>query len=136
MRCFTHLDGPNNIFSFYRERVDLVDWDDSLSMSIGLLARITGAGLGEYDGYLFGYDTASENIFVNRVDNDAGTPISPNGESVPVVLDPSRDYRMVFNGDGPNFVGQVYDLDNLNAPLATINGTDATYMQGESCVLD
>jgi hypothetical protein len=41
---------------------------------------------------------------------------------------------MVFTGDGPNFVGQVYDLDSLNVSLATINGTDASHTQGRSGV--
>ncbi len=41
---------------------------------------------------------------------------------------------MVLAGDGPNFVGQVDDLDNLKVALATVNGADGTYTRGLSGV--
>jgi hypothetical protein len=45
-------------------------------------------------------------------------------------LNPANDYRFVFVGVGSNFQGQVYDLANLATPLATVNGTDATFASG------
>jgi hypothetical protein len=135
------LVGPNRaaammeptFYSDFSGSVDLVDWDDSLSMNVDLLARIEESGDDTrhvHTGYAFGYGVDSNELFLSRVDDDVPTPISPNGENVPVILDPLRDYRMVFTGDGPNFVGQVFDLDNLNVSLATITGTDASYTQG------
>jgi hypothetical protein len=127
--------GTSTIYSDFSASVDLVAWDNSLPQAMDLLGRVSDPGLGTADGYIFGYNVGTKDLFLSRIDNEALTLITPGGERVPVTLDPLKDYRLVFTGVGSDFVGQVYDLDNLNDALATINGTDATYTQGTSGVL-
>jgi hypothetical protein len=41
-----------------------------------------------------------------------------------VTFEPGRAYRMVFKGQGPNYVAQAYDLHDLTTPLVTLAATD------------
>ncbi len=130
------LVGPNRAgayssttYSDFSVSVDLVDWDNSLGQGVNLLARFKEPGLGTGDGYNFGYNVGTEWIYLNRIDDEVLVEIASD---VLVTLDPLKDYRLVFTGDGPDLVGEVYDLDNLNDALATISATDATYTQGFS----
>jgi hypothetical protein len=111
----------------FQVSVDLVDWNNSLDQALHVAARIGQAGLGTTDAYLLHYNTASNNLVLDRIDNEFPAPILA---SAPVTLDPSQDYRLVFTGIGSSLVGQVFSLSDLDTPLATVSATDATYSEG------
>jgi hypothetical protein len=50
-------------------------------------------------------------------------------------LDPAKDYRMTFSGIGDHLVGQIFDLADLNTPVASLSGFDSTYSSGHSGIL-
>ena len=51
------------------------------------------------------------------------------------MLDPEKDYRVEFTAVGNNLTGQVFDIDDLNAALATVQATDSTYADGQTGLL-
>lgn len=104
---------------------DLVDWDNAQDQAFGLLARISQPGLGTTDGYAFTYSTDGS-IDISRILDEAPSGVA----TASVTLNPANDYRFVFTGSGSSLSGAVFDLANLSTPLATINGTDATYAGG------
>ncbi|HEV3409105.1 MAG TPA: PEP-CTERM sorting domain-containing protein [Chthoniobacterales bacterium] len=108
--------------------IDIVAFDASLGQAFGSAARATNIGLGSTDGYLLVYLPAFSQLTIQRVDNESPSPIGATGVS----LNSATDYRFVFTGIGSMLTGQVFDLANLNTPLATVMATDATYTSGFS----
>jgi hypothetical protein len=112
---------------FYIE-VDLVNWNNSIDQAAGILARVTTPALGTTKGYAFTIQVADTDISIARLDNEAPTDLS--GSSKHFVPDPSKDYRMVFIGRGTHFIGRIYELPNVETPVITTTGDDATYASG------
>jgi hypothetical protein len=124
------------IYSDFYVSVDVVDWKDDTRQAFGLLARIETPGLGTTTGYAFTYERGSGvtptsgDLDISRLDGEAphGVQTGPSA----IHLDPSKDYRFVFLGQGPVLEGRIYELPNVMTPLITISGSDTTYASG-SC---
>ena len=117
-------------YSRFYVAVDIIDWDDALDQSFGVLARVDpgSVGLGTLDGYAFTYSNDGPSIDISRVVNE--DPVE--GTAGVVTLTPGQDYRLVFEGNGDQLRGAVYALSDLVTPLAEVNRTDATYATGIS----
>ncbi len=111
--------------------VDLVDWDETLQQSVGILARVREVGLGTTDGYVLTYNFRGKDIDITRFTDEDGT-----GGSLTLVGDDKlelvkgKKYRLVFFGRGTDLGARVFDLDNLSAPLLSVTASDATYDSG------
>ncbi len=121
---------PEILSTFYVS-VDLVDWNPAEDTSLGILARVSQAGLGTTDGYAFTYQGKDLDVQLSRVDNEA--PVNLSG-ALDLTLTPGGSYRMVFFGVGNYLEGRIYDLANLMTPLVTAVAFDDTYPAG-SCGL-
>jgi hypothetical protein len=111
--------------------VDLVDWDETLQQSVGILARIRNPGLGMTDGYVLTYNFRGQDIDITRFtgeDPDGGN-LALSGEDN-LILEKGKKYRLVFWGKGTELGARVYDLANLDMPLVDCVGTDLTYPSG------
>ena len=113
--------------SFHIE-VDLVAWDDTLRQDVGILAFITNPGLGTLNGYAFSYDVAAQSVFISRLEGEEPNSLG----SVEVVLDPNKDYRLIFEGFQGSFRGDVIDLADPSVPLVTVGGFDESFSLGRS----
>jgi hypothetical protein len=119
------------IYTDFYVQVDLVDWDEALDQSVGIMGRITQTGLGTTDGYAMTYNFGGDDIDITRFTDE-----DPNGGNLSVtgndsvVLEKGKSYRLVFWGKGPTLGARVYELSDLETPLADITGTDATYPSG------
>jgi PEP-CTERM motif len=115
---------------------DVVNWNNNLNQSFGVIARFREPGLATSDGYLFDYNP-NENgpgmgeLLIARADNEATRRLT----MMALTLDPAQDYRLVFTGVGATLTGQVFNVNNLALPLATITANDDTYTSGSSGVL-
>ncbi len=115
--------------------VDVVAWDHTLRQSFGLLARVSSPGLQTTLGYAFTWDRGNTNSLTNgdvdisRIDNEAPFEVVVNGPDR-LALTPGEKYRFVFIGRGPTLEGRVYQHPDLDTPLITVSGTDATYASG------
>ncbi|HXG46625.1 MAG TPA: hypothetical protein VNO52_03300 [Methylomirabilota bacterium] len=108
--------------------VDLVDWDDTKDQAFGLLARIGNVGLGQTTGYAFTYQNQDGDFSISVINGEDADDLP--GSSRDLVLDPSKDYRLVFVGRGDQFEGRVYELPNVTTPIAVTSGTDSTHASG------
>ena len=106
--------------------IDLIDWDTGLNQAFGILARVTNPGLGTTDGYALSYATDGD-IDITLLSNELTDDLD---QAVDISLDPSKDYRLVFEGRGPNLTGKIFDLENLTTPLAVTHASDRTYASG------
>lgn len=111
--------------------VDLVEWDDTLQQSVGILARVREVGLGTTDGYVLTYNFRGKDIDITRFTDEDGA-----GGSLTLVGDDKlelvkgKKYRLVFFGRGTEFGARVFDLDNLSTPVLSVTASDATYDSG------
>lgn len=116
----------------FQTSVDFVDWDDTLDQGFGLLARMQEFALGTTDGYWLHYImrspvfTGMGSLVLDRIDNEIPLIL----DEVPITLDPSQDYRLVFTGMGSALTGQLFHINDLTAPLTTLSITDETYTSG------
>ena len=115
-----------NTYTTFTTSVDLVDWDNALDQAFGILSRTTTIGLGTTNGYAFTYATQGPSIDISKVTGEQASNLA----SADVFLDPTHDYRLVFQGSGNTLTGTVYDLADLTTPLATATANDATYASG------
>ena len=115
-------------YSRFYATVDIIDWDDALDQSFGLLARVDPAsqGLGMLDGYAFTYSNRGPSIDISRVTDEDPSEVA----AMDFTLTPGADYRLVFEGNGDEFRGAVYALTDLVTPLAQITGIDNAYTNG------
>jgi hypothetical protein len=99
--------------------VDIVDWDTNVNQAFGILARCTEIGPGTTDGYAMTWDAGGRDLDISIFTNErpASVPGQANG---PANLIPGRSYRMVFMGQGIRLTGEIYDISNLDTPLASI----------------
>jgi hypothetical protein len=139
-----------NIYTDFYAAVDLVNWDNSLNQALAVLGRASGLtdvlspcplpacppGFGTVNGYICNYDcnqagagatdVRGGEFQINRVDAESATTLASAGVS----LIPGKSYRMILSGVGTLFTAQLYDLEDLSAPLVTIQATDSTYTSG------
>jgi hypothetical protein len=117
----------SQVYGTFYVSVDLVHWDPAEDTSLGVLARISSAGLGTTNGYAFTYQGKDTDVQISRVDNEAPTDLSG---SIELTLAPGGSYRMVFFGVGSYLEGRIYDLNDLMTPLITATGFDSTHASG------
>ena len=128
-RGVSSASGP---FSSATVGVDLVDWDNALGQVIGVSLRTKEAGLGTSDGYIFSYSMATGSIAINRIDDEVPTNI---GSFPGLTLDPLNDYQLVFTGIGSNLVGEVFNLNDLLNPIASVTANDSAYTEGDAGIV-
>jgi len=135
--------GPARTFSYPADNytnfyvsVDLVDWSVATAQAIGLVARVSDVGPGTTDGYAFGIAaggvifSGANYIRILRLENESTKDVfgsGPAGDSVMPIpdLDPLKDYRMVFMGNGTDLEGRLYELPNVTTPIAVVKGNTA-----------
>jgi len=103
---------------------DLVDWNDSLDQSFGLLVRASNVGFGTTDAYALTYSTAGF-LNVSLIADDRLSLLA----SKPVTLDPLLSYRFeVLCLD--NSVGIYAYNQGASRPFETVGVTDFQYASG------
>ncbi|MBN2505128.1 MAG: hypothetical protein JXQ71_00390 [Verrucomicrobia bacterium] len=111
--------------------VDLVDWNGSTDQAVGILARVQpDLGIQITDGYSFTIQVADYLVSISRITDESPDDLS--GTSVPFALDPTKDYRLVFIGQGSRLEGRIYTHPDLVTPVLTVVGIDGTYTAGHS----
>lgn len=130
---------PPNIYTDFYVAADVVDWDNTYSQAIGLLARTGNFGRFGFPttaGYMFVYVNGAVSggtdnfIEIARLQNDSqirGVPGSSGAtaELHAVNLDPSNKYRFVFIGKGTHLEGRVYQLPDMHTPIAVVSANTA-----------
>ena len=124
------------IYTDFYIAVDIVNWNDTLPQSFGLLARVGTPGLGTTTGYAFTWDRGNPtNATAGDVDISGITGEAPfdvrTGPSG-IRLQPGHQYRLVFIGRGPALEGRVYELPDTMNPILTVQGSDSTYASGQN----
>lgn len=125
------------VYSDFYVSVDIVNWDDSLPQSAGLLARIGTPGLQATTGYAFTWDRgnptnpATGDVDISRITGEAPSGVSVTGRDA-IHFQPGKTYRLVFIGRGPTLEGRVYELPDTTTPVITVVGSDATYPSGQN----
>ncbi len=127
-----------NVYTDFFVATDLINWDNSLDQALVIGARVTSLGLGTANGYVCNYDCNQDGagpgdrrggeFQINRVDGESPTTIA----SAEVTLVAGKAYRVTFKGVGTLLTGQLYDLEDLSAPLVAIQADDAAYTTGVS----
>jgi hypothetical protein len=124
------------IYTDFYVAVDIVNWDDTLPQSFGLLARVGTPGLGTTTGYAFTWDRGNPtnatagDLDISKITGEAPSNVDtgPSG----IRLEPGRKYRMVFIGRGAALEGRLYETTDLVNPLLVIQGSDSTYTSGQN----
>src|SRR5436190_1351234 len=100
--------------------VDIVDFDNSqANMVIGMLGRGATPGLQTTDGYALIIGAGQLSIQV--IDNEVATAVVANNPTV--TYTPGTVYRAFFRGQGATLTGELYDINNLVTPIATVSGS-------------
>lgn len=125
------------IYSDFYAAVDIVQWNETLPQSFGLLARVQTPGLGTTTGYAFTWDRGNPtNATAGDVDISRITGEAPSGVTVmgsdSIHFETNKTYRMVFIGRGTSLEGRVYELPDTTTPVITITGSDPTYPSGQN----
>ena len=116
--------------------VDVTNWNDNVSQSSGLLARIGDPGFLTTDGYAFTWDRGNPtnatagDVDISRIDNEVPTGLSVSGSDA-IHFTPGRTYRMVFIGIDATLEGRVYEHPNLTNPVIRVVASDATHSAGQ-----
>jgi hypothetical protein len=113
-------------YSAFRVGVDLAPFDPAIEQDVGVLARITSAGLGTTSGYAATIDTDESRIYIARIDLEQPTVLGEADSP----LDPEKNYQLVFHGYEGRFLAEVFDVSNLTTPLFFAEGEDDTYQSG------
>lgn len=140
-----------NDYSNFYVAMDLVNWNNQTNQALVLLARASGfdetlgpgfpPGLGTTDGYVCNYDnvqdgTGSGDRLGGEFQINVMTGESPfTLAAAEVTLTPGHTYRMTFQGTNTILTGQLYDIEDLSAPIVTIVVDDATYPSGKSGIV-
>ena len=113
-------------YSAFRVGVALAPFDPAIEQDVGVLARITSAGLGTTSGYAATIDTDESRIYIARIDLEQPTVLGEADSP----LDPEKNYQLVFHGYEGRFLAEVFDVTNLTTPLFFAEGEDDTYQSG------
>lgn len=118
-------------YSSFHISVDLLNWDASKTNAMALCARIGTPGPTTTRGYLFGYISGQNYLDLVRLQNE-GTRAIPGVVRFPITLTPGHGYRMTFTGKGTQLTGRIFELTDLDNPIAEVTGSDGTYSDGTS----
>jgi len=113
-RAFSYLAGGN--YGRFVASVDVVDWDNTIDESFGILFRAAGVGLQATSGYVVNFTPDAEELQMYTVVNEGpGTVLS----GVQLAAKPeSGPYRLVASGWGSTFAGQVFGPASSVVPIA------------------
>ena len=130
--------GPGRVGSFRQDvsysnfhlEVDILEWNPDRTNAFGLIARVQpNPGFGAMNGYIFGYVSGDHYLALVRVDAERTRNIA-GSSPFPIVLTPGRGYRLTFTGKGTEMIGRLYDINDLNHPLAEVPASDSMYAEG------
>jgi len=115
-------------YTAFRIEVDLIGWNPALNQDIGILARVSSPGLGTLDGYAWAYETGDNppTVYLSRLDGEEPTVLG----SVGVTLTAGQAYRFVFEGFLDRFHGEIFAVDDLETPLASVMAFDSAHASG------
>jgi hypothetical protein len=117
-------------YSNFHLEVDVLDWNPDRTNALGLIARVQpNPAFGTLSGYVFGYVSGDHYLALVRVENERTKTISGSA-AFPIVLVPGRGYRLTFTGKDAQMTGRLYDLSDLDHPLAEVPATDSRYLEG------
>lgn len=117
-------------YSNFHLEVDVLDWNPSRTNALGLIARVQPSpAFGTLSGYVFGYLSGDNYLALVRVDSERTRGIA-GSLPFPIVLTPGHGYRLTFTGKDTQMTGRLYDLSDLDHPLAEVPATDSTYSSG------
>ncbi len=127
--------GPQRAGSLRQEKTysriqlatDILDWNNGINQSLGLIARVGNLGIGTTTGYTYNYNTVSGFHQLNLVLNEAAT--RQVNES-PFKVNPRHRYRMVFTLVGTQLLGQMFSATNAAVPLHSVFGRDDNHESG------
>ncbi|MBK7999312.1 MAG: hypothetical protein IPK15_11525 [Verrucomicrobia bacterium] len=119
------------VYSNFHIATDLIDWDPAVTNAMGLIGRAGTPGPQTTRGYVFGYVSGMNYLDLVRLQNEGTRKIADN-VILPITLTPGRGYRMTLTGKGPELTGRVYELNDLNNPIAEIKVSDSNYTDGTS----
>lgn len=122
---------PEKTYTRLRVETDILDWNNDINQSLGLIARVGNLGIGTTTGYTYNYNTVSGFHQINLVLNEA--PAMQVNES-PFKVNPAHRYRMVFTLVGPQLLGQMFSATNASVPLHSVFGTDENHTEGTAGV--
>jgi hypothetical protein len=133
--------GQANVYTDFYVAVDLVDWVVN-DQAVVLFARFAPGGTFGLDGgqgMILNYDAAQAgenagNRHGGEFQINIVTPgfVTTTIAKCEMTLQRGNSYRLVFKGVGTLYTAQVYDLEDLTAPLVTIENDDSTYSSGIS----
>lgn len=119
------------VYSNFHISTDLLDWNPAVTNAMGLIGRAGTPGPQTTRGYVFGYVSGVNYLDLVRLQNEGTRKIADN-VILPITLTPGRGYRMTLTGKGPELTGRVYELTDLNNPIAEIKVSDGNYTDGTS----
>lgn len=117
------------VYSNFHIAADLWDWDPAVTNAMGLIGRCGTPGPQTTRGYVFGYVSGMNYLDLVRLQNEGTRKIADN-VIVPITLTPGRGYRFTLTGKGAELTGRVYEISDLNNPIAEIKVTDGNYTDG------
>jgi hypothetical protein len=124
--------------------VDVVNWNDNLPQSFGVLARIGGLGLQQTTGYAFTWDRGTPSdptggdVDISSITGEAPTGLTlltltnAYGGGDSIRLTNGNTYRFVFIGVGSRLEGRIYQHPDLVNPKIAVQATDSTYASGRN----
>jgi len=131
-------------FSDFYAAVDVVNWNNSLPQSFGLLGRIGALGLQQTTGYAFTWDRGNPSsatggdVDISRITGEAPTGLAlstltnayASGDAFQMTN--GNTYRFVFIGRGQQLEGRIYQHPDLVNPKIAVLATDGTYTSGRN----
>lgn len=134
-------------FSDFYAAVDVVNWNNNLPQSFGVLGRIGTPGLQQTTGYAFTWDRGNPaNATGGDVDMSRITGEAPTGLAITTLTNAygSGDvfqmtngvrYRFVLIGRGSQLEGRIYEYPDLANPKLAVLSSDTTYPSGRNGVV-
>lgn len=117
------------VYSNFHIAADLWDWDPAVTNAVGLIGRCGTPGPQTTRGYVFGYVSGLNYLDLVRLQNEGTRKIADN-VIVPITLTPGHGYRFTLTGKGAELTGRVYEISDLNNPIAELKATDGNYTEG------
>jgi hypothetical protein len=120
---------PDATYTDFYISVDIVHWDTNVNQAFGILARLSEVGLGRTKGYAMTWDRNGRDLDISSISNEAPSGVSVAGTDVANIT-AGKTYRMAFSGKGSQLTGEIYELPNLDTPMASITGNNALWASG------
>jgi hypothetical protein len=124
---------PLVTYSDFTAAFDLIDWDNDLDQSIGLLFRADTIGIGTTSGFAMNYNVQQITGGPGQIQFTRVTAEVPSSaiRFANLALEPGHRYRFVFTAKAAHLAGSVYDLLDLTSPLAEFDTELETSTSGE-----